>query len=255
MRRSSPRDDSPPITGPQGAHSHELKHQPNVEISEDFSKPSGSCTTARVRSRSRLAGRRSSDVACTSDATPDRGESDRAWQRLECRIGPADHGREMTLAGVPRRPRRSQATATNWAGGARSDRSPLTPTGRSSTTSMKPSADIAASIAGSILRIGHGSECRLCIPETVSGRNPDLAIVFHGTPEDARGRRPPGLAVEVVSPGARPTSAITRPSARSTWPSGSANIGSSIPIDGRSPCWSARTGRGGRLGRACVPRR
>ena len=54
---------------------------------------------------------------------------------------------------------------------------------------------------GAILRIGHGSECLLWIPETASGRNPDLAIVLPGTAKDARGRRPPQLAVEVVSRG------------------------------------------------------
>jgi len=54
---------------------------------------------------------------------------------------------------------------------------------------------------GVILRIGHGSECRVWILETVSGRNPDLAIVLHGTPNDVRGRRPPSLVVEIVSRG------------------------------------------------------
>ena len=34
-----------------------------------------------------------------------------------------------------------------------------------------------------------------------SGRNPDLAIVFQGTPKDVRGRRRPALVAEVVSPG------------------------------------------------------
>ena len=35
----------------------------------------------------------------------------------------------------------------------------------------------------------------------VSGRNPDVAVVLRGTPKDHRGRRPPVLAVEVVSDG------------------------------------------------------
>jgi Uma2 family endonuclease len=52
-----------------------------------------------------------------------------------------------------------------------------------------------------ILRVGHGSECRLLIPETVSGRNPDLAVVFQGAPKDSRGRLRPDLAVEIVSSG------------------------------------------------------
>ena len=35
----------------------------------------------------------------------------------------------------------------------------------------------------------------------VSGRNPDIAIVFRDAPKDQRGRRRPALVVEVVSEG------------------------------------------------------
>ena len=56
---------------------------------------------------------------------------------------------------------------------------------------------------GLILRIGHGSDVRYIIPELVSERHPDVAIVFRGAPLDDRGRRRAALAVEVVSPGAR----------------------------------------------------
>jgi len=56
---------------------------------------------------------------------------------------------------------------------------------------------------GRVLRIGGAAEFRLWVPEMVSGRNPDVAIVLRGTPKDARGRRPPSLVVEVVSPGAK----------------------------------------------------
>src|SRR4051812_44823004 len=54
---------------------------------------------------------------------------------------------------------------------------------------------------GVILRIGGGGECRVWVPEMASGRNPDLAVVLHGTPKDERGRRPPSLLVEVVTRG------------------------------------------------------
>jgi Uma2 family endonuclease len=50
-----------------------------------------------------------------------------------------------------------------------------------------------------ILRIGGGSEFRLWVPELVSGRNPDTALVLRGTPKDDRGRRRPALVAEVVS--------------------------------------------------------
>jgi len=52
-----------------------------------------------------------------------------------------------------------------------------------------------------ILRMGGGGECRVWIPELESGRHPDYAIVFAGTPKDARGRRPPSWVAEVVSRG------------------------------------------------------
>lgn len=54
-----------------------------------------------------------------------------------------------------------------------------------------------------ILRIAHGSDLRLLIPELESDRHPDLAVVFRNAPKNARGRQIPALVVEVVSPGSR----------------------------------------------------
>jgi len=54
-----------------------------------------------------------------------------------------------------------------------------------------------------IRRIAHGSDVQLIIPETVSERHPDLALVFQDARRDDRGRRRPDLVVEVVSPGTR----------------------------------------------------
>lgn len=56
---------------------------------------------------------------------------------------------------------------------------------------------------GLILRIGHGSDVRLIIPELESDRHPDLAIVFRNAPVNPEGHRVPALVVEVVSPGNR----------------------------------------------------
>ena len=62
----------------------------------------------------------------------------------QTRIGPADHGRRMTL-GSSARPTRSRAIATSWRGGSsKRRRSRTTRTGRSSTTSARPSAPIDA---------------------------------------------------------------------------------------------------------------
>ena len=52
---------------------------------------------------------------------------------------------------------------------------------------------------GIIWRIGGGGEFRLWITGMASGRNPDGAIVLVGTPRDDRGRRALGLVAEVVS--------------------------------------------------------
>jgi Uma2 family endonuclease len=52
-----------------------------------------------------------------------------------------------------------------------------------------------------IRRIGGGGEFQVWIPELESGRNPDYAIVFAGTPKNSRGRRPPSWVAEVVSRG------------------------------------------------------
>jgi Uma2 family endonuclease len=54
-----------------------------------------------------------------------------------------------------------------------------------------------------ILRIAHGSDLRLLIPELVSDRHPDLAVVFRKAPKNARGLQIPALVVEVVSAGSR----------------------------------------------------
>jgi Uma2 family endonuclease len=57
---------------------------------------------------------------------------------------------------------------------------------------------------GLILRIGRGSDVQYVLPELDLDRNPDLAVVFREIPtRDVKGRRLSVLGVEVVSPGAR----------------------------------------------------
>jgi Uma2 family endonuclease len=55
---------------------------------------------------------------------------------------------------------------------------------------------------GLIRRFGGAGEFQFVLPAMVSGRNPDVAVVLQGTPKDDRGRRPASFAVEVVSEGA-----------------------------------------------------
>jgi Uma2 family endonuclease len=52
-----------------------------------------------------------------------------------------------------------------------------------------------------ILRIAHGSDVRLIIPELESDRHPDLGVILRDSALDDRGRRRAALAIEVVSPG------------------------------------------------------
>jgi Uma2 family endonuclease len=52
-----------------------------------------------------------------------------------------------------------------------------------------------------IYRFGGAGESQLVVPTMASGRNPDIAIVLHGARRDERGGRPPAIAFEIVSAG------------------------------------------------------
>lgn len=54
---------------------------------------------------------------------------------------------------------------------------------------------------GFIHRWGGGSDFRLYLPTMLSDRHPDLAVALTATPPNPRGHRPPSLAMEVVSEG------------------------------------------------------
>ena len=82
---------------------------------------------------------------------------------------------------------------------------------------------------GVVYRAGGGSEFRLWLPALISGRNPDVAVALRNTPRDWRGRRPPSLAFEVVSPGSEArAAATTSPSVLNIWRTACANTGSLI---------------------------
>jgi Uma2 family endonuclease len=53
-----------------------------------------------------------------------------------------------------------------------------------------------------VLYFGGGAEYQFLVPAMISGRNPDVAITLRGTPADEEGRNPASFAAEVVSPGA-----------------------------------------------------
>ena len=87
---------------------------------------------------------------------------------------------------------------------------------------------------GRILRYGGASEFRLWLPTMVSGRNPDAAVVVSGTAKGAKGRRPPRSRSRSSPPGPRPGSETTGPSVRSTLPTASRNTGSSTRSNAES---------------------
>jgi Uma2 family endonuclease len=115
------------------------------------------------------------------------------------RIGPADHGRSMTL---------EEFRAVEEEAGYRYElaRGVLEVT----EVPNDPHGVVVANLydgvgryrrdhPGVIYRYGGGNEFRFWLPGMISGRNPDLGVVLHGAPKDWRGRRIPALAAEVVS--------------------------------------------------------
>jgi len=119
---------------------------------------------------------------------------------IKTRIGPADHGRRMTIEEY-READEVQGYRYELARGV------LEVTQVPNDPHWQIVSNLQAMLyahrtahPGLILRIG-GGECQVWIPEMVSGRNPDVAIVFTGTPKDDRGRQPPSLVAEVVSRG------------------------------------------------------
>ena len=118
---------------------------------------------------------------------------------ITTRIGPADHGRTMTL---------EEFLETEDEPGYRSELArgmlevtqvPNDPHGQVVCNLSRIVAGYDATHPGVILRYGGGGEFQLLLEEMGSVRNPDLSIVPKGAPKDDRGRRIPVLVAEVVS--------------------------------------------------------
>jgi Uma2 family endonuclease len=115
------------------------------------------------------------------------------------RIGPADHGRTITL---------QEFLEAEEEDGYRYElaRGVLEVTEVSNDPHGAVVSNLYVAVAryrldhpGYIYRYGGGHEFRFWLPGLVSGRNPDLAVVLRYAPKDRRGRRLPALAAEVVS--------------------------------------------------------
>lgn len=120
---------------------------------------------------------------------------------IATRIGPADHGRAMTLeeyleAEVEEGYRYELARAVLEVTNVPND-----PHGQVVCNLYGIVAGYRQAHPGVILRYGGGNEFHLLLPGMVSGRNPDLSLSLKGAPRNYRKRRDPVLVAEVVSKG------------------------------------------------------
>ena len=120
---------------------------------------------------------------------------------VKTRIGPADNGRRMSLEEYL-----DSDFAPNYRielarGVIEVSEVPNDPHGQIVDNVHFQFETLRRQHPGVILRIAHASEVQLIIPELDSERNPDLGVIFRGTPLNGRGRIMPRLVVEVVSLG------------------------------------------------------
>jgi Uma2 family endonuclease len=118
------------------------------------------------------------------------------------RLGPADHGRAMTLQefldaeveeGYRYELARGVLEVTNV---------PDQPHAIVVCNLYRAIARYEMAHPEVVLFFGGGAEYQFLLPSMISGRNPDVAVTLRGTPADEQGRNPASFAVEVVSEGA-----------------------------------------------------
>jgi Uma2 family endonuclease len=119
---------------------------------------------------------------------------------IATRIGPADHGRRMTLEEFREADEEPGHRYELARGVIEVTEVPNDPHGVIVSNLYDAISQYRRDHPGLIYRYGGGSEFRIWLPGMESGRNPDLGVVLIGTPKDERGRRPPSLVAEVVSP-------------------------------------------------------
>ena len=115
------------------------------------------------------------------------------------RIGPADHGRTMTLEEFLEAEELDGYRYELGRGVLEVTEVPNEPHGVVVCNLYRAVNRYDLEHQGVIHRYGGGSEFRFWLPRMISGRNPDLGVVLRGAPRDWRGRRIPVLAAEVVS--------------------------------------------------------
>ncbi|WP_435018361.1 Uma2 family endonuclease [Tundrisphaera sp. TA3] len=118
---------------------------------------------------------------------------------ITTRIGPADHGRRMSLEEFREADEEPGHRYELARGVIEVTEVPNDAHGLIVCNLYRLIARFEVDHPGLIYRYGGGSEFRIWLPGMESGRNPDLGVVLISTPRDARGRRPPSLVAEVVS--------------------------------------------------------
>src|SRR5271166_4748690 len=117
------------------------------------------------------------------------------------RIGPADHGRKMTLEEFREAEELDGYRYELARGVLEVTEVPNDPHGEIVWKLVSTLAIYQQEHSGIIHRAGGAGEYRLWLPRMISGRIPDVAVTLRNTPKDRGGRRPPTLVMEVVSQG------------------------------------------------------
>src|SRR4051794_37967655 len=119
------------------------------------------------------------------------------------RIGPADHGRRMTLDEF-REAEEVEGYRYELARGVLEvNEIPKTPHRRIVSNLFRLVANYDREHPGVIDYFGGGTEVRAWIASKDLARHPDMGIVFVGAPLDGEGDLQPGLFAEVVSPSSK----------------------------------------------------
>ena len=116
------------------------------------------------------------------------------------RIGPADHGRVMTLDEFFEAEEEEGYRYELARGVLEVTQVPNDPHGLIEWAILQSISDYSRAHPGHVWRCGGSGSFRLWLPGMTSGRNPDVSVVLQGAPKDHQGRRIPALAIEIVSP-------------------------------------------------------
>jgi len=122
---------------------------------------------------------------------------------IQLRIGPADHGRALTLEEFRDAEEEEGYRFELGRGVLEVTEVPSSPHRRVVSNLYRAMGRFDQEHPGLVECFGGGSEFRLWIAALASGRNPDLGVVLEGTPPDAKGRTQPSLVAEVVSRSSR----------------------------------------------------